>query len=351
MIFKDRLPNSPYLPLVLLLILITTSNIFGLGFSLDYSCINTTPGGSSPGSKADGNSPTATDSSPESSSRAFSTATSPIPSKPPSPSALLQLAQRGLLAVWAAYSRSDANLGQFGARFLPEFSLKFDLQPKSNSSISARPRKKITNYHLPTPVNKTKLKYPASDDVVAQAAAEATADSANAIATAAPIAAAATPTEANIAPASTTTFMIQDKPDCSARSISTSDPTFSFSYHPDFSYPSPPSSPSSPSSLSVEFSLNIWGTLTIQQGAENQFRSQVKPYCLSLKYASNRFEARLGLQKISFGSAALIRPLMWFDRLDPRDPIQLTDGVYGLLLRTYISTRTNLWFWVLYGNN
>jgi len=42
---------------------------------------------------------------------------------------------------------------------------------------------------------------------------------------------------------------------------------------------------------------------------------------------------------------------MWFDRIDPRDPIQLTDGVYGLLLRTYISTRTNLWAWLLYGND
>ncbi|RFT15638.1 MAG: hypothetical protein OP8BY_0013 [Candidatus Saccharicenans subterraneus] len=42
---------------------------------------------------------------------------------------------------------------------------------------------------------------------------------------------------------------------------------------------------------------------------------------------------------------------MWFDRIDPRDPIQLTDGVYGLLLRTYISTRTNLWAWSLYGND
>ncbi|MCX8159860.1 MAG: hypothetical protein N3G18_02880 [Candidatus Saccharicenans sp.] len=115
--------------------------------------------------------------------------------------------------------------------------------------------------------------------------------------------------------------------------------------------PGPPSpSPHSPT-LTLEFSLNAWGTLTIEQGTENQFRSQLKPYRLSLKYAASRFEARLGLQKISFGSASLLRPLMWFDRIDPRDPIQLTDGVYGLLIRTYVSTRTNLWAWVLYGND
>ncbi|MDI6849167.1 MAG: hypothetical protein QME69_05175 [Candidatus Saccharicenans sp.] len=114
---------------------------------------------------------------------------------------------------------------------------------------------------------------------------------------------------------------------------------------------SEPSSSSSPAVLTVEFSLNLWGTLTIQPGAENQFSSRLKPYRLSVKYASPRFEARLGLQKISFGSASLLRPLMWFERLDPRDPLQLTDGVYGLLVRTYISTRTNLWAWALYGND
>ncbi len=71
---------------------------------------------------------------------------------------------------------------------------------------------------------------------------------------------------------------------------------------------------------------------------------------MSLKYSSSRFEAKLGLQKISFGSASLLRPLMWFYRIDPRDPIQLTDGVRSLLLKTFISKETNLWFWILYKN-
>ena len=56
---------------------------------------------------------------------------------------------------------------------------------------------------------------------------------------------------------------------------------------------------------------------------------KVKPYRATVRYARPRFDARLGLQKISFGSATLLRPLMWFDRIDPRDPLQLTDGVYG----------------------
>jgi hypothetical protein len=42
---------------------------------------------------------------------------------------------------------------------------------------------------------------------------------------------------------------------------------------------------------------------------------------------------------------------MWFDRLDPRDPLQLTDGVYGLLTRYYFINNMNAWFWILYGND
>ncbi|MGB4704947.1 MAG: hypothetical protein WBI18_07740 [Candidatus Saccharicenans sp.] len=113
----------------------------------------------------------------------------------------------------------------------------------------------------------------------------------------------------------------------------------------------PPSRKASASNFTIEGSLNLQGSLTVQPGAENQFSGRLKPYRLSLRYAAPRFEARLGLQKISFGSASLLRPLMWFDRIDPRDPLQLTDGVYALLLRAYFSSRTNLWAWTLYGND
>ncbi len=75
------------------------------------------------------------------------------------------------------------------------------------------------------------------------------------------------------------------------------------------------------------------------------------PYRLWLRLSSRQFEARLGLQKINFGSAALFRPLMWFDALDPRDPLQLSEGVYGLLLRYYFRNNTNAWLWGLYGND
>ena len=42
---------------------------------------------------------------------------------------------------------------------------------------------------------------------------------------------------------------------------------------------------------------------------------------------------------------------MWFDSIDPRDPLQLTHGVYGLLLRYYALNNANFWLWGLYGND
>jgi len=67
--------------------------------------------------------------------------------------------------------------------------------------------------------------------------------------------------------------------------------------------------------------------------------------------STSRFEARIGLQKVSFGSAALFRPMMWFDSMDPRDPLQLTDGVYALLLRYYTKGNASFWAWTMYGND
>ena len=42
---------------------------------------------------------------------------------------------------------------------------------------------------------------------------------------------------------------------------------------------------------------------------------------------------------------------MWFDSMDPRDPLQLTDGVWGGLFRYYFPNNTTLWLWSLYGND
>ena len=46
----------------------------------------------------------------------------------------------------------------------------------------------------------------------------------------------------------------------------------------------------------------------------------------------------------------LLRPIQWFNQIDPRDPLQLTNGVYAALGRYYFLNNANIWLWVLYGN-
>lgn len=77
----------------------------------------------------------------------------------------------------------------------------------------------------------------------------------------------------------------------------------------------------------------------------------LKLYRLWARYATSQLEVRLGLQKINFGPAKILRSLMWFDQVDVRDPLGLTDGVYGLLGRYYFLNNANIWVWGLYGND
>ena len=79
------------------------------------------------------------------------------------------------------------------------------------------------------------------------------------------------------------------------------------------------------SSLDAELSLSAYGTSLFRPDKETQTDSEVDLYRLWLRYASSQFEVRVGLQKINFGSASIFRPLMWFDRLDPRDPLGIED--------------------------
>jgi len=87
------------------------------------------------------------------------------------------------------------------------------------------------------------------------------------------------------------------------------------------------------------------------QEDENGDQADVDLYRLWLRVAASQYEIRGGLQKIDFGSAVLLRPLMWFDRVDPRDPLGLTEGVYGLLGRYYFLNNANIWIWGLWGND
>lgn len=102
--------------------------------------------------------------------------------------------------------------------------------------------------------------------------------------------------------------------------------------------------------LDFEVSANIFGNLGFKPLKKYEADGKIKPYRAWVRFSADQFEMRLGLQKINFGSAMLLRPLMWFDQLDPRDPLQLTDGVYCILGRYYFISNTNVWIWGLWGN-
>lgn len=100
----------------------------------------------------------------------------------------------------------------------------------------------------------------------------------------------------------------------------------------------------------LEASANLFGNLGTNFSDSLFTDSQMKPYRIWMRYSARQFEFRVGLQKINFGSASLLRPLMWFDQIDPRDPLKLTDGVWGALARYYFLNNANVWIWGLYGN-
>jgi len=101
----------------------------------------------------------------------------------------------------------------------------------------------------------------------------------------------------------------------------------------------------------AEASVNIFGSAGLKPFDSISATGKIKPYRAWIRLYSEQFELRFGLQKINFGSASILRPLMWFDQIDPRDPLQLTDGVWGLLARYYFLNNANIWLWGLYGNN
>ncbi|GAB1472747.1 hypothetical protein MASR2M69_01880 [Bacteroidota bacterium] len=100
----------------------------------------------------------------------------------------------------------------------------------------------------------------------------------------------------------------------------------------------------------IEVAANLYGNGSVKPFNRSQWGGDLKLYRGWAKISSERAELRVGLQKINFGSATILRPLMWFDRVDARDPLQFTDGVWGALGRYYFKDNSNIWLWALYGN-
>lgn len=97
----------------------------------------------------------------------------------------------------------------------------------------------------------------------------------------------------------------------------------------------------------MDFELAFYGFLNQEAG---RYRDDIRPYRLNLRYATPQSEIQLGLQKINFGPAQLLRALMWFERQNPTDPLNIAEGIWGLRYRHIFLSNTNIWLWGLYGN-
>jgi len=72
---------------------------------------------------------------------------------------------------------------------------------------------------------------------------------------------------------------------------------------------------------------------------------------LWVRYSSESVEFRYGLQKIAFGPGLILRPLRWFDSLDPKDPTGQTDAVTSARLRYFGKHGVTYWGWAVHPEN
>jgi len=99
--------------------------------------------------------------------------------------------------------------------------------------------------------------------------------------------------------------------------------------------------------LDLEISLNGFFPIGSEVSEDDYY---VRLYRAKLRYATPQTETQVGLQKINFGPARLLRSLMWFDRLDPTDPLQMTEGIYALRFKYNSLSNASLWLWCLIDN-
>lgn len=102
--------------------------------------------------------------------------------------------------------------------------------------------------------------------------------------------------------------------------------------------------------LDFELAANMYASNLFHPFDSSKTDGDIKPYRIWGRFSGEQYEVRLGLQKIDFGPAMILRSLQWFDEMDPRDPLKFTTGVYGGLGRFYFLNNANIWTWVLYGN-
>jgi len=101
----------------------------------------------------------------------------------------------------------------------------------------------------------------------------------------------------------------------------------------------------------TEIAIDTNSYFNRKHNGEKSINFKFHAYRLWLRRSTDVLDIRVGLQKITFGTARLLRSLRWFDRIDPTDPLQLTEGVWGIRAIRYFENNSNLWLWGLFGNS
>jgi len=101
--------------------------------------------------------------------------------------------------------------------------------------------------------------------------------------------------------------------------------------------------------------LNKWlelqgeTALSLKAGAEytdsTEITLDLSLYRAWLRFGSPQTGIRIGKQKLSFGSARILRPLQWFDGLDPLDKSEFTDGVWAAQISQNWLNNSSLNLW------
>ena len=104
------------------------------------------------------------------------------------------------------------------------------------------------------------------------------------------------------------------------------------------------------SEISYDINLRLERTNNNGKHQNNKFKITGDLYRSWLRYSTSQAELRIGLQKINFGPAQILRSLQWFDNIDPHDLTKTTEGVKALLGRYFFINNTNFWLWGIWGD-
>lgn len=128
---------------------------------------------------------------------------------------------------------------------------------------------------------------------------------------------------------------------------SNNDFTFDLNYQPDFS-----SDLWSMDSKRIDLQLVLNQTNSLNYLDSNwEGNIDLGLYRSLVRYSTLNYEYRLGLQQLNFGQARILRPLQWFDNIDPLQENSDSDGVYAFLAKRYFLDNSNMWGWIILDDN